>query len=43
MATIAHDAARLFERIGPFRDRPTLPWRGDNRLALVELSPAPEQ
>jgi hypothetical protein len=37
------DAAGLFERIGPFRYRLTLPWRGDNRLAIVELSPAPEQ
>jgi hypothetical protein len=37
------DAAGLFERIGPFRYRLTLPWRGDNRLAVVELSPAPAQ
>ncbi|MEA3002330.1 MAG: hypothetical protein QOH81_1118 [Sphingomonadales bacterium] len=39
----ARNAAGLFERIGPFRYRLTLPWRGDNRLAIVELSPAPEQ
>ncbi|MDB5691361.1 MAG: hypothetical protein JWO81_424 [Alphaproteobacteria bacterium] len=37
------DAAGLFERIGPFRYRLTLPWRGDNKLLVVELSPAPEQ
>jgi uncharacterized protein DUF4893 len=37
------DAVGLFERIGPFRYRLTLPWRGDNRLAVVELSPAPAQ
>jgi hypothetical protein len=39
----SRNAVGLFERIGPFRYRLTLPWRGDNRLAVVELSPAPEQ
>jgi hypothetical protein len=33
----------LFERIGPFRYRLALPWRGDSKLAVVELSPAPTQ
>jgi hypothetical protein len=37
------DAVGLFERIGPFRYRLTLPWRGDSKLAVVELSPAPAQ
>lgn len=39
----ASDSIGLFERIAPFRYRLTLPWRGDNKLAVVELSPAPEQ
>jgi hypothetical protein len=39
----ARNAIGLFERIGPFRYRLTLPWRGDNRLAVVEMTPAPEQ
>jgi hypothetical protein len=37
------DAVGLFERIGPFRYRLALPWRGDSKLAVVELSPAPAQ
>ena len=37
------NAVGLFERVGPFRYRLTLPWRGDAKLALVELTPAPEQ
>ena len=37
------DAIGLFERIGPFRYRLTLPWRGDYRLAVIELNPAPAQ
>lgn len=37
------DAIGLFERVGPFRYRLTLPWRADARLAVVELTPAPEQ
>ena len=36
-------AVGLFERVGPFRYRLVLPWRGDNKLAVVELVPAPEQ
>jgi hypothetical protein len=38
----ARDTAGLFERIGPFRYRLALPLRGDNRLIVVELRPAPE-
>jgi hypothetical protein len=39
----ARDTIGLFERVGPFRYRLALPWRGDNRLAVVEMVPAPEQ
>ena len=39
----ARDTIGLFERVGPFRYRLVLPWRGDNKLAVVELVPAPEQ
>ncbi len=39
----ARDAIGLFERIGPFRYRLTIPSRGENRLIVVELHPAPEQ
>ena len=39
----ARDTVGLFERVGPFRYRLALPWRGDNKLAVVEMVPAPEQ
>jgi hypothetical protein len=37
------DTVGLFERVGAFRYRLALPWRGDNKLAVVEMVPAPEQ
>ena len=37
------DTAGLFERVGPFRYRLSFPWRGDNKLVVVELVPAPAQ
>ena len=37
------DTVGLFERVGPFRYRLALPWRGDNKLAVIEMVPAPEQ
>ena len=39
----SRDTVGLFERVGPFRYRLALPWRGDNKLAVVEMVPAPEQ
>jgi hypothetical protein len=39
----ARDTIGLFERVGPFRYRLALPWRGDSKLAVVEMVPAPEQ
>lgn len=39
----SRDTVGLLERVGPFRYRLALPWRSDNKLAVVELVPAPEQ
>jgi hypothetical protein len=37
------DVVGKFERIGNFRYRIAFPWRGENKLAIFELSPAPGQ
>jgi hypothetical protein len=37
------DSIGLVERVGKFHYRLVLPWRGENRLVIFELSPAPGQ